>query len=196
MIKKYLLLLLTGITLITGCSTTNSADTEMAATRTTMVTTGDLTMLSQSSKAFAWHPTMFAVHASDEVDNEVVIKHMQAAITQAMQAKGYHLASAHETPSVLVGFGLALESEMSDKEILKRAGLVAGLSTAGIDKEYEKGSVLVALFSPHNPIPVWRVLAQGFTDLDNSPEQREQRFERLLSSMLQSVPAVQLVNCD
>ncbi|GIU10269.1 MULTISPECIES: DUF4136 domain-containing protein [unclassified Shewanella] len=190
MIKQYVLLLLSGLLLLAGCSTTDSAEAEVAATRTTMVTTGDLTMLSQSSKAFSWHPTMFAVHASDEVDNEVVIKHMQAAITQAMQAKGYHLAKSHETPSVLVGFGLALESEMSDKEILKKAGLVAGLSTAGVDDEYEKGSVLVALFSPYNPVPVWRVLAQGFTDLDNSPLQREQRFERLLSTMLQSVPAV------
>ncbi|WP_299806720.1 DUF4136 domain-containing protein [uncultured Shewanella sp.] len=189
MIKQYVLALLAGLSLLVGCSTTDSAEAEVAVTRTTMVTTGDLSMLSQSSKAFAWHPTMFAVHASDEVDNQVVIDHMQAAITLAMQAKGYHLAGVHETPSVLVGFGLALESEMSDKEILKRAGLVAGLSTAGVDKEYEKGSVLVALFSPHSPIPVWRVLAQGFTDLDNSPEQREQRFERLLSTMLKPVPA-------
>ncbi|WP_041410996.1 DUF4136 domain-containing protein [Shewanella pealeana] len=190
MIKKCISMIVVGISMLAGCSTTDSAEAEMAATRTTMVTTGDLTMLSRSSKAFAWHPTMFAVHASDEVDDQAVIKHMQVAITQAMQAKGYHLASAHEAPSVLVGFGLALESEMSDKEILKRAGLVAGLSTVGVDDEYEKGSVLVALFSPHNPIPVWRVLAQGFTDSDNTLEQREQRFERLLSTMLQSVPAV------
>ncbi|ABZ77390.1 conserved hypothetical protein [Shewanella halifaxensis HAW-EB4] len=190
MIKKYVLLLLTGLTLIAGCSTTDSVESEMSATRTTMVTTGDLSLLSHSTKAFAWHPNMFAVHASDEVDSQAVIKHMQAAIAQAMLAKGYHLATANELPSVLVGFGVALESEMSDKEILKRAGLVAGLSTEGIDKHYEKGSVLVALFSPHSPMPVWRVLAQGFTDLDNSPLQREERFERLLSAMLKPVPAI------
>ncbi|MGS0682688.1 DUF4136 domain-containing protein [Shewanella sp. 125m-7] len=190
MIKNYVLLLLTGLTLITGCTATDSVEAEMAVTRTTMVTTGDLSRLNQSTKAFAWHPSMFAVHASDEIDNEVVVKHMQHAIAQAMQAKGFHLATANETPSLLVGFGVALESEMSDKEILKRAGLVAGLSTEGVDKNYEKGSVLVALFSPHNPIPIWRVLAQGFTDLDNNPVQREQRFERLLSTMLKPIPTV------
>lgn len=190
MIKKYVLVLLTGLSMLAGCSTTDNAEAEMTATRTTMVTTGDLELLSHSTKAFAWHPDMFAVHASDEVDSQAVIKHMKAAIAQAMQAKGYHLASVYESPSVLVGFGVALESEMSDKEILKRAGLVAGLSTAGVDDEYEKGSVLVALFSPHSTMPVWRVLAQGFTDLDNSPEQREQRFERLLSTMLKPVPAI------
>ncbi|GIU30383.1 DUF4136 domain-containing protein [Shewanella sp. MBTL60-007] len=190
MIKKCISMLVVGLSLLVGCSSAKHVEAEMAATRTTMVTTGDLELLSHSTKAFAWHPDMFAVHASDEVDSKAVIKHMKAAITQAMEAKGYHLASAHESPSVLVGFGVALESEMSDKEILKRAGLVAGLSTEGVNKEYEKGSVLVALFSPHSTMPVWRVLAQGFTDLDNSPEQREQRFERLLSAMLKPVPTI------
>ncbi|MEZ9595194.1 DUF4136 domain-containing protein [Shewanella sp. 10N.261.52.F9] len=189
MINRYISIVVMGLLLLTACSSSDSLE-QASATRTTMVISGDLSALNTRSKSFAWHPTMFAVHASDEVDSEAVVKHMQKAITKVMQDKGYHLAQAHETPSVLVGYGLALESEMSDKEILKKAGLVAGLSTAGVDDKYEKGSVLVALFNPNSPMPIWRVLAQGFAELDKSPEQREQRFERLLSSMLKPVPAV------
>ncbi|MFT5788329.1 MAG: hypothetical protein ACI8SJ_000432 [Shewanella sp.] len=188
MIKNYIAVILMGLMALTGCSTAPAMD--IPTTRTTMVTSGDLSQLNSSSKVFGWHPTMFAVHASDKVDEQVVIAHMQHAITLALQAKGYHLATQHETPSILVGFGLALESEMSDKEILKRAGLVAGLSTQGVDDKYEKGSVLVALFSPHYPMPIWRVLAQGFTELNKKPADREQRFEQLLSTMLKPVPAV------
>ncbi|MGS0730661.1 DUF4136 domain-containing protein, partial [Shewanella sp. 0m-11] len=125
MIKKYIFLIVFGLSFLAGCTSSDNVEAEMAATRTTMVTTGNLALLNKSSTAFAWHPTMFAVHASDEIDNQVVINHMQHAITESMEAKGYHLARANETPGVLVGFGLALESEMSDKEILKRAGLVA-----------------------------------------------------------------------
>ncbi|MCL1147932.1 DUF4136 domain-containing protein [Shewanella marinintestina] len=187
MMNKYISIVVLGLSLLTACSSTDSAE-RASATRTTMVISGDLSLINSHSKAFSWHPTMFAVHANDTVDSEMVIQHMQKAITNVMQKKGYHLANQNETPSVLVGYGLALESEMSDKEILKKAGLVAGLSTAGVDDKYEKGSVLVALFNPMSPMPVWRVLAQGFTELDKTTEQREQRFEELLSSMLKPVP--------
>ncbi|MCK8044198.1 DUF4136 domain-containing protein [Shewanella sp. 1CM18E] len=187
MINKTFWVAMLSLILLTACSSTGS-EQEIAATRTTMVISGDLSSLNNGSTAFAWHPTMFAVHANDEVDEAMVSQHMQSALTQVMQNKGYHLASLNEKPSILVGYGLALESEMSDKEILKKAGLVAGLSTEGVDDKYEKGSVLVALFNPTSPMPVWRVLAQGFTELDKTPEQREQRFEQLLSSMLKPVP--------
>jgi hypothetical protein len=188
MIKNYVAVILMGLMALSGCST--SAETDIPITRTTMVTSGDLSLLTSSSKVFGWHPTMFTVHASDKVDDQVVIAHMRHAITQALQAKGYRLATQYETPSIIVGFGLALESEMDDKEILKRAGLVPGLSTHGVDDKYEKGSVLVVFFSPYSPIPIWRVLAQGFTELDNKPEEREQRFEQLLSRMLKPIPTV------
>lgn len=189
MINK-ILMILVGLVLVVGCSSTDSEQQQMAATRTTMVISGDLSSLNTSSKTFAWHPTMFAVHANDSLDSDVIIQHMQNAITKVMQTKGYHLAKANETPSVLVGYGLALESEMSDKEILQKAGLVAGLSTEGVADKYEKGSVLVALFNPRTPMPVWRVLAQGFTDLDKTPLQREQRFEQLLATMLKPLPTL------
>ncbi|QQX78899.1 DUF4136 domain-containing protein [Shewanella sp. KX20019] len=187
MIKNYVAVILIGLMALMGCSSSEVTDHPIS---TTMVSTGDLSQLNRSVRVFGWHPTMFAVHASDKVDEKVVIAHMQHAITQAMQAKGYRLATTNEVPSILVGFGLALESEMSDKEILKRAGLVAGLSTQGVDEKYEKGSVLVAIFSPYNPMPIWRVLAQGFTELDKNPTAREQRFEQLLSTMLKPLPIV------
>ncbi|MCL1049893.1 DUF4136 domain-containing protein [Shewanella abyssi] len=187
MIKNYVAVIFIGLMVLTGCSSSAVADHPIS---TTMVSTGDLSQLNRSAKVFGWHPTMFAVHASDKVDEQVVIAHMQHAITQVMQAKGYRLATTNEVPSILIGFGLALESEMSDKEILKRAGLVAGLSTQGVDDKYEKGSVLVAIFSPHHPMPIWRVLAQGFTELNKNPAEREQRFEQLLSTMLKPLPIV------
>ncbi|MEZ9200236.1 DUF4136 domain-containing protein [Shewanella sp. 10N.286.54.B9] len=188
MIKHYIAAILLGLMALTGCS--SQPTEELQVIRTTMVTSGDLSVINSSTKVFDWHPTMFAVHANDEVNKQVVVAHMKSAISKAMLAKGYRQATTHETPNILVGFGLALESEMSDKEILERAGLVPGLSTQGVDDKYEKGSVLVALFTPHNPQPIWRVLAQGFTELDKKPADREQRFEQLLSTMLKPVPTV------
>ena len=159
--------------------------------RTTMVTTGDLGFISDNTSRFAWHPSLENVVADERIDSEKVVRHMRASITQMMESKGYRLVSIDESPDLLIGFGLALESDMSDTEILMKAGLVAGLSTSGIDSEqYEKGSVLVALFKPKQLQPVWRVLAQGFTDFKQSGKQRQQRFDELISLMLGSIPSI------
>lgn len=156
-----------------------------------MVTTGDLGFISDKTSRFAWHPSLENVVADERLDGDKVVRHMRASITQIMESKGYRLVPIDESPDLLLGFGLALESDMSDAEILSKAGLVAGLSTAGIDNEqYEKGSVLVVLFKPMQLEPVWRVLAQGFTDFKQSGKARQQRFDELISLMLRSIPRV------
>ncbi|MEC4726952.1 DUF4136 domain-containing protein [Shewanella sp. D64] len=159
--------------------------------RTTMVATGDLGFLSPQTRDFAWHPTLAKVIADDRVDNDTVIKNMQFSLKKVMEAKGYRLVSNQYSPALLVGFGVALSSDMSDSEILNKAGLVPGLSTFGVDMEkYEKGSVLVALFNPKFPEPVWRALGQGFTDFEKDGAERQQGVNDFVSIMLISVPAI------
>ena len=172
---------------LSGCAS-NETSIEPVPSRITMVTSGDLDLLSANAKSFSWHPTMFTVHSANKLNDEELIRHMRKSITKIMEAKGYHFVEANDSPSILVGFGMAIESEMSDKEIMKRAGLVAGLSTKGVDDDYEKGSVIVALFNPIRNQPVWKVLAQGFTDKDKPIEDREQRFDKLTGMMLNSIP--------
>lgn len=177
------------MTFLTACVTSEHIET--SPMRTTMVTTGDLGFISGKNSSFAWHPSLANVVAGERIDSDKVVRHMQDALTQVMESKGYHLVSIDQSPDLLLGFGLALGSEMSDKEILKKAGLVPGLSTAGIDTEqYEKGSVLVAVFNPMQLQPAWRVLAQGFTDFEQSGKERQQRFDELVSLMLGSVPRI------
>ncbi|MDO6620569.1 DUF4136 domain-containing protein [Shewanella sp. 10N.286.51.B2] len=172
---------------LTGCTSKEATEVHVP-TSVTMVTTGDLGAISPYGKTFAWHPTMFSVHTANKLDDEELIRHMRQSITKIMDKKGYSLVSEAQSPSMVIGFGMALESEMSDKEIMDKAGLVAGLSTAGIDDEFEKGSVLVAIFIPNSQQPIWRVLAQGFTETDKPVQNREQRFDKLTTMMLRAIP--------
>ena len=186
MIKKQLCLWMSLlVVLIAGCTSSEVVNAP-AESRLTMVTTGDLGFIPPAAKTFGWHPTMFSVHTANKLNDKELIHHMRQSITKIMQQKGYSFTS--DSPSIMVGFGMALESEMSDKDIMDKAGLVAGLSTQGIDDDYEKGSVLVALFTPVSPKPIWRVLAQGFTEIDKPVEDREQRFDKLTTRMLHAVP--------
>lgn len=175
--------------LLTACVANDQV--EVSPARTTMVTTGDLGFISGKNASFAWHPSLANIVAGERIDSDKAIQNMRVALTQVMESKGYHLVPLDQSPDLLLGFGLALESEMSDKDILKKAGLVPGLSTAGVDSDqYEKGSVLVAVFTPMQLQPAWRVLAQGFTDFEQSGEERQQRFDALIALMLGSLPQV------
>ncbi|WP_076539869.1 DUF4136 domain-containing protein [Shewanella sp. UCD-KL21] len=189
MIKKQLLLWVSVLAVLLAACTSKPAPDIHAPTSITMVTTGDLTTITANAKTFAWHPTMFTVHTNNKLDDEELIRHMRQSITKIMDKKGYSLVDESQFPNIVVGFGMTLESEMSDQEILEKAGLVAGLSTEGVDDEFEKGSVLVAVFSPQSQQPIWRVLAQGFTDTDKPVKNREQRFDKLTTMMLSAIPA-------
>ena len=187
MIKRICALLL--ISTLSACTVTEVI--EQNPHRTTMVATGDLSFLSDQTRNFAWHPTLAKVIADERVDSDTVTKNMQVSLQKVMEAKGYRLVSNQDSPAFLVGFGLALGSDMSDSEILNKAGLVPGLSTLGVDMDkYEKGSVLVALFNPKLPQPVWRALGQGFTDFEKDGAERQQGFDSFIATMLMAIPAI------
>lgn len=189
MFKKLSCLLLTFI--LTACVTVDVPKSKTKPTRATMVTSGDLSFLSQSTPRFAWHPSLARIAAEEGVNDDNVVHLMRTAMTKAMEAKGYHLVSIDDSPDLLLGFGIALESEMSDAQILDKAGLVPGLSTVGVDADkHEKGSVLLALFNPRMAAPAWRVLAQGFTDSEQNRDERQQRVDELVSLMLGGVPSI------
>ena len=172
------------LVIVSACTT---KDLEPAlANRITMVTSGDVSLVSAT---YAWHQTMFSVHTKNKQDEEPLRDHLRQSVNKVMAAKGYQQVALTDSPQMLIGFGMALESEMSDTEILAKAGLVPGLSTHGVDSKLEKGSVLIAFFNPLVKEPYWRVLAQGFTDHNKSVDKRAERFDDLSKVMLSAIPS-------
>ena len=148
------IILVLSLVVLTAC-TANNLDTTPTH-RITMVATGDLSSI---SKTYAWHETMFVVHTANKMDEDVLRKQLVSSVNKLMAEKGYQLVSINDSPQMTIGFGMALESEMSDTEILAKVGLVPGLNTQDINGDYEKGSVLIAFFNPNVKLPFWRVLA-------------------------------------
>lgn len=167
--------------------------------RTTVVMSGDIGELPPQAKTYSWHPQLQKVFTDTRLPSESVLTYMQTRLQQQLQAKGYHYVDNANAADFLMGFGVSIGSTakgtapLSDAQILASAGLVAGLSTQGVDtQEYDKGSVLVAVFKP-NPLNevseqlIWRVLAQGFADIDDKNQLKE-RFDGLIDEMLMSFP--------
>ncbi len=184
---KYLMSVLCSVLLV-GC--VSSTHTVPPSNNVSLLTTGDLSFLSHQSQRFAIHPSISQAYITDKLDSAQLTTQIESAIVTQMVKKGYIQVSYTQSPDLLVGFGLATETQLSDQEILSKIGLSAGLVTADVDSEkFEKGSVVVALFSPNQPLPKWKVLAQGMTEIERSDDSRQQRIDKLMQSMLRSIPA-------
>ncbi|MGI2065155.1 DUF4136 domain-containing protein [Shewanella sp. MF08487] len=180
------------ITSLTGCVTVENNAAQPL--RTTIVMAGDLSGLSTSATTFSWHPELHRIITDKRLDPQQVSQHMQDVLKQTLQAKGYRFVEDPQLADFQVGFGVAMGTEMSDAQILAVAGLVAGLSTEGVNtQKYDKGTVLIALFKPigvqgGNDL-IWRVLAQGFGNVEKIDELTT-NFDSLIDSMLTNLPLV------
>ncbi|GLS83550.1 DUF4136 domain-containing protein [Paraferrimonas haliotis] len=174
---------------LTGCAT---QEPPKELNRVTVVASGDLSFLDNKPLTYAWHPTHARIRVNDELNEQQVAGLLYETIASVMKQKGYQQVSIQDNPSVVIGFGAALESAMGDDEILQRVGLVPGLSVDGVDSsQYQKGSVLIALFGNDLTRPNWQVIGQGLADLKAKREQREPRLKEEVQLMLNNVPPTQ-----
>ena len=189
---RMLILSFMAIASLAGCVTVE--DNAAQPLRTTIVMAGDLSGLSTSATTFSWHPELHRIITDKRLDPQQVSQHMQDVLKRTLQAKGYRFVEDPQLADFQVGFGVAMGTEMSDAQILAVAGLVAGLSTEGVNpQKYDKGTVLIALFKPigvqgGNDL-VWRVLAQGFGNVEKIDELTT-NFDSLIDSMLTNLPLV------
>lgn len=176
------------VLLLIGCTTTESPKIQ----RVTKIVTGDLTGFPSQHKSFAWYSSQDNAFLPANENRDLVISNTEASITKIMQEKGYNLVPIEQNPDFLIGYGLALESQLSDDEIFGKVGMVVGLSIDGVDQNrFQKGSALVAIYQPGDDMPKWRVLAQGFTDTNKSMKNRKDNIYGVMLSMLSPIPTVQ-----
>lgn len=80
-----------------------------------------------------------------------------------------------------VGFGIALESDLSDKTINEKFGITPGLPS---NDELEKGSFLIYIEDSLTGKKVWRGAAQGFAHEDSSADQRQKRAAAIVQRVM------------
>jgi hypothetical protein len=158
-------------------------------TRSTTVVTGDVEYLNSSNGRYAWHPSLGKAHLEKAENEELLLSELRKSIAKTMVEKGYQQVSLQQQPDFLIGVGAALESQMSDQQILERAGMMAGMSSDSLDPElYQKGSIMVALFQAEEGGPFWRVLGQGMAPTELALSERKQRIEQAIARLLQYIP--------
>ncbi|MCJ2376788.1 hypothetical protein LNL84_08060 [Vibrio sp. ZSDZ34] len=175
------------LAILAGCTTQTTAPSYSYG----VVTTGDFSFLARNHNyTYAWQPGEAVAKVPDTIDADVYRAAIRQAIDEVMRVKGYSLTHWETGPAMLIDFGIATESGMTDQEIFDKTQISTGIQVSAEPGERgEKGTLYVAVFDPIYELPRWRVLAQGPTESDNlsRPEDKKE-LQQIISSMLRPIP--------
>lgn len=183
MIKQIIPFIL--MVVLTSCTTTEYVTT----TPITKIITGDLTNFEQQQRTFAWYPGQSKTFLPSSANETLLTQYTEEAISKVLQNKGYILVETPQQADFLVGYGLAVESELSDEEIFDKVGNTVGLVLSHHQAtEFQKGSALIAFYKPQTLQPQWQVLAQGIAKNKASNQARKNNIYAVMHSMLNHIP--------
>ena len=127
-----------------------------------VVTSGDFEFMKDGVKTYSLHPRSEQVYLSQKYDETVETDMVRNAIEDQLSARGYSLEQGSGISDVVVGFGLAEESELNDNSIFDAVQLSTGVPLYdGKGKLAEKGSLYIVFSVPNSEVIRWRVLAQS-----------------------------------
>ncbi|WP_086968196.1 DUF4136 domain-containing protein [Vibrio coralliirubri] len=182
-IKKAALLALMAIGL-TACSTQEIPPTHNYG----VVTSGDFDFMKHGVMTYSWHPESEKVYLSQKYDETVVTDLVRDSIQEQLSSKGYQLKQ-DGVGDVVVGFGLAEESELNDESIFDAIKLSTGVPFYdGEGKVAEKGSLYIAFFVPNSEVVQWQALAQSGIQPDLDPSESKQRITGFVEMLFRRMP--------
>ncbi|OUR62971.1 hypothetical protein A9Q74_01785 [Colwellia sp. 39_35_sub15_T18] len=103
------------------------------------------------------------------------------AIEADLQQNGFVNTKVLTQANFYVGFGIALTEDFSDDKINKKFGISPGLPE---QDNLKKGSFLIYIENAQTGERVWRGIAQGFANEKLSTEQRVQRTETIVATVM------------
>ncbi|CAK1778071.1 DUF4136 domain-containing protein [Vibrio crassostreae] len=153
-----------------------------------VVTSGDFEFMKYGVMTYSWHPESEQVYLSQKYDETVVTDLVRESIQEQLSNKGYQLKQ-DGVGDVVVGFGLAEESELNDESIFDAIKLSTGVPFYdGEGKVAEKGSLYIAFFVPNSEVVQWQALAQSGIQTDLEPSERKQRATGFVEMLFRRMP--------
>ncbi|MCK8074598.1 DUF4136 domain-containing protein [Vibrio sp. 1CM2L] len=153
-----------------------------------VVTSGDFDFMKHGVMTYSWYPESEKVYLSQKYDETVVTDLVRDSIQEQLSSKGYQLKQ-DGVGDVVVGFGLAEESELNDESIFDAIKLSTGVPFYdGEGKVAEKGSLYIAFFVPNSEVVQWQALAQSGIQPDLEPSESKQRITGFVEMLFRRMP--------
>ncbi len=185
-------LALPGLALIAaGCVTQQTPDISMMRMQPQPAIVGVSTpgVTIPAGATFAWLSESIDFHKDQRLQDSTLQSMIERGIKQNLQDMGYRFVDSVAASDFSIGYTAALESALSDDEIMRRFGLLPGSSIATLSgAEYEKGSLIIYVMNASGLDVVWRSAVQAGIDLSAGDTEREERLDGLLKGMFLTFP--------
>jgi hypothetical protein len=154
-----------------------------------VVTSGDFEFMKNGVTTYSWHPQSEQVYLSKKYNETVVTDMVRDAIEEQLTEKGYRLEQGGGVGDVVVGFGLAEESELNDNSIFDAVQLSTGVPFYdGKGKLAEKGSLYIVFSVPNSQVIQWRALAQTGIQADLEASESKERISGFVEMLFRQMP--------
>ncbi len=141
----------------------------------------DLPLIYPPSSSFSLSPKYIKETSLKAKQTQAIYQLYTNTIVKDLQNNRFVMAQVGQQAAFYVGFGIALSDDFSDDKINEKFGVSPGLP----DKvDMKKGSFLIYIEDAITGQRVWRGIAQGFAHEDITIEQRQQRAEVIVASVM------------
>lgn len=188
-IKRHLAILLL-FCLVAACTVTDDKPPQPKITaKTSVVSSFFSAKRYMAGQRFAWMPGAERYFDDPRVKDQTIKPMLEKSIQQTLINSGYHYMPDPQRADFLVGYLVALESELDDQTIAKLYGNTPGLPLQSTE-DYEKGTLIVDIVDGVTRQSVWRGALQAAVTFDVEHSVRQQRVtaavETLLNNFLQA----------
>ena len=188
-IKRHLSILLL-FCLVAACTVTDEKTPQPKITaKTSVVSSFFSAKRYMAGQRFAWMPGAERYFDDPRVKDQTIKPVLESAIQQTLINSGYQYMQDPQRADFLVGYLVALESELDDQTIAKLYGNTPGLPLQSTG-DYEKGTLIVDIVDGVTRQSVWRGALQAAVTFDVEHSVRQQRVtaavETLLNNFLQA----------
>ena len=173
--------------LSSGCVTEPNATASHPALRqTSVVSTSAPEFQPKPGETVAWKDSI-SVHVPEGLTvPQALVNDLKAKIDSQLVAKGYAFTPIGQQPDYFIHGLIVMGNELNEHQLRDILGFEPGLVSRG--EKYEKGSLLLMLVDPATQYTDWRAVVQVFTSQELSGEQRDQRFDYIIRSLLRPLP--------
>jgi hypothetical protein len=175
--------------LLASCVTETVESPSVKFDESAVISVGDPSAKVAVGSTFAWLPAAMRFYDDKRLADVPIKSLIEAEIVNNIKNLDMRIAESINGARYAVAYTAALESSLDDTEIIKRYGLLPGMTQVPVgDKEVEKGSLIIYVFDNRTQQIIWRSAAQVGVSFDEALEERKQRVQRIVAEMFQTFP--------
>ncbi len=192
MISKPLIKIITvsfAALLTTSCVTETVESPSMKFDGAAVISVGDPNVSVAPGSTFAWLSEAVRFYDDERLDSAPLKSLIESEIVNNIKQKQMVFVDSVNGATYEIAYTAALESSLDDSVIIRRFGLLPGMSqTPKDDANVEKGSLIVYVFEKKSGSIIWRSAAQVSVAFDMPMDKRKERVIRVVAEMFQTFP--------